>query len=179
VAEGNNKVWGCLECGAFVETLTETGRCSACLDGLVTELGGAVTAEKAQALMAWGRREATEAIENRGTIIGAGVGVAIGVLLALLTNASVTVLIMMLYATVLGGALGRLVALRVHRRLWPHHRLQPTHNPVVRRRLILATGAWAAVPVLTVVALATSGGRGDLGTIVRRALGSVWALLAG
>jgi hypothetical protein len=166
-----------LECGAFVEELTEGGCCSSCGDGLVTELGGAATAEKAQALLAWARREATEEIENRGSVAGALFGFAAGVLVAILTGVSTSALVVLLYTTVLLGLTGRLLAVRAHRALRPHSRLQPTENPLLRRRLIGATAAWGILPVLLLVGLSIFGGRGDLGTIIRRTIGSLWALL--
>ena len=63
--DAESKVWGCLECGAFIEELTAEGFCPACKEGLVAELGGDPTPDRAQALVAWAGPDATEIILKR------------------------------------------------------------------------------------------------------------------
>jgi len=179
MASGDAKVSGCLECGAFVEALNERKRCPACGDGLVTELGGQLTSEKAMALMAWARRDATDQIEGYGTLAGAGLGLGLGLLATLvIPGAAAGALLSTLYFTALGGAAGRLGALRAHRVLRPHSRLQPTFNSILRRRLQIATAAGVVVPALFGIALAVFAGP-DVGTSLRRMVASVWAWVVG
>lgn len=177
---GKGKVWGCLECGAFVEELSAEGWCPVCKVGLVVELGGAPTADKAQALIAWARRDATEVIQNRGTIIGAVSGFLLGILLSLFaTELGAVVIVLFLYTGVLGALIGRLSALRLHRRLRPHHHLQPVPDEAAHRRLVIALTAWVILPGVLLAVFTVFGGTGKLELDGRRLLGSLWALLAG
>ena len=170
-------VWGCLECGALSETLSGQRRCPVCGDGLVTELGGAPNPQKAQALIAWARRDATAQIEGRGTIAGGAAGAAVAVTAGwAFASGGAALLVLLAYAALLGGLIGHAAALPIHRRLRPHSRLQPVIDPAAQRRMRWLIGG---VGGLGLVAAAAFGAAGGDGQAFRLLLGKVWALFGG
>ncbi len=173
-------IWGCLECGSFVERLAADGRCPVCEEGLVVELGGNPTPDKAQALIAWARRDATELIQNWGTIVGGVAGLFAGLVVSLFaTQLGAGVIVALLYTGVLGALIGRLAALRVHLLLRPHRKLQPIRDLARRRHVVAGLVGWLLLLAMTAVALAIFGNGGGWASAGRRLLGTLWAALSG
>ena len=174
MADTGKKVWGCLECGAFSEEVTAKGHCSACEDGLVVELGGAPTPDKAQALIAWARKDATDQIETWGTVVGAGAGALLGIIIAMVWEGDgLLKLLILLYAGAIGAVVGRLFATAVHRVVRPHSKLQPVHNEALRRTLSWSAVAMVVVPVVCIVGLMIVGGDTDLRKAAKYVLASM------
>ncbi len=174
MANAGKEVWGCLECGALVEERTDAGHCSACNDGLVVELGGTPTSDKAQALIAWARKDATEQIETWGTVIGAVAGALLGILIAVVWEGDgLLKLVVLLYAGAMGAVLGRLFATAVHRIVRPHSKLQPVHDEAQRRQLIWGVIAMVVVPIVCVGGLMIIGGDTDLRKAAKYVLASM------
>lgn len=169
----HSTVWGCLECGRLAETLNERTRCPFCQVGLVTELGGGPSSQKAQALIAYARREATDEVENLGTFIGATLGLVLGSAFATLIADGMVKILVALYGGVLGGMVLRCSAIDLHRRLRPTRRWQPAFDPAARRNLLWATLGWALLGV-GIMLLA-----GGANMSLKRLAGELWAMVGG
>lgn len=170
-------LWGCLECGALSSAPNRQHRCPECGDGLLTELGGLPSPQKAQALLTWARREVTLSIENVITVAGCAVGLALGMAAMGVAEGMAKILVVM-HATVLAGLVARLFAMRIHRWVRPRNRLQPVHNFAQRRLAWVGLGLWVALPVVAFTLLKVWRA-GPVGSTLRHAAGSLWAWLGG
>jgi hypothetical protein len=175
---GDADVHGCAQCGAFFDAPPPSGQCSRCGEPWVVALGGSPSAEKAQALIAWARRDATRAVEARGAMLGAIVGLllGLGVSVALPQYNDLRIPIVM-YGGILGALVGTYSALPINARLRPQSRLQPVVLRGERRYLAVAMCVWGLLPlaVIGVLVAFSSGGRSE--HVVRGLVGSIWAAI--
>ena len=168
------ETYGCTECGYLTESPRADYSCENCRVGLVVAVGGEASAAKAQALIAWARRDATEVIEGRGTLLGFVCGITVGAFISLLGNlASNTALAVPLWGAGIGAGAGTLLALRVHRKLTPQTRLQPVVIPAKRQQLKWLLLLWVVVPLI-LGSLARVYGDGDINEGIRKVVGRLW-----
>lgn len=148
--------------------------CPKCDDGILTPLGGTPNAAKAQALIAWARKDATSVIEGWGMGIGAALGFVLTAFASvLLPKAQGALLPLILYGGVFGGLLGQRLAVPIHRRLRPGLGLVYLEDESKDRRRTWALLALALLPIIILPLMKLSG------TTPKHLIGQLWMMLGG
>ena len=169
-----DNVFGCAECGCFYDDAQDDRFCSRCGANAVIALGGAPNAEKAGALIAWARRDATELLEARGAVIGAVLAMVAGLAaVSAFAGFGAAALVVVIYGGIIGAVAGWLASVPAHRLLFPKSRMQPMVSAHGRRWLWISLGALILLPAIGLPVAAAMSGDRSLGQQMRIWLGQL------